>query len=187
MELASITQLFRDRSSNEPILMMETIARKEKVMLRLSGHNTDILALEAHGLNNRCLLYNMLVECVAELGGAFGSAVVSIDPSREVSGAMSLSKRGETVWMPADVVELVAFAMHMKLPIYLKKTNGPIGGASDPLKAETGLPTVFKDALADILKPNPAPRSNTSADNCAEQHSHTESPRHSQPALDSES
>ena len=185
MELASITQLYRDKSSNESILLMETIGHKEKVMIRLPCHNADILALEAHGLNNRCLLYSMLVECVSELGGSLGSAVVSIDPSQAVSGAMSLSKSGQTIWMQADVVELVAFAMHMKVPIYLNNTNDPKGAASDPGQRKTGLPTVFEDALADILKPTPAPRSDTSGNNCADLHSHTDAPRSSQRAPDS--
>ena len=187
MELASITQLFRDKSSNEPVLLMETVVHKEKVMIRLPCNNADILALEAHGLNNRCLLYNLLVDCVRELGGTLGSAVVNIDPSHAVSGTISLSKSGQTVWLPADVVELVALAMHIKLPIYLSKSGNPATRGSDSLPQATGLPTIFEDALADILKPNRPPRSDASNGNCADPHSQAGKPRRAQRAEDSKS
>ncbi len=187
MELASIMQLFRDKSSSEPVLLMETVVHKEKVLIRLPCQNADILALEAHGLNNRCPLYSLLMGCVSELGGAFGSAVVSIDSSHAVTGAMSLSKNGQTMWMPADVVELVAFAMHMKIPIYLNKTETPGAGdpGADPATIE--LPTVFEDALEDILTPRKAPRPHKSNNNSAAPHSHRETPRERQRAQESDS
>ena len=187
MELASIVQLFRDKSSNEPVLLMETVVHKEKVLIRLPCQNADVLALEAHGLNNRCPLYKLLADCVRELGGSLGSAVVSISPSQEVTGAVSLSKKGQTRWVPADVVELVAFAVHTKLPIYLNKSNKPLVGVLEPSLGTTELPTVFEDALEDILKPNSGPRSNTAKPNRADAHSHSDAPRNAQRSLESES
>lgn len=187
MELASIVQLFRDKSSNEPVLLMETVVHKEKVLIRLACQNADVLALEAHGLNNRCPLYTLLADCVRELGGSLGSAVVSIDPSQAVTGAVSLSKSGQTRWVPADVVELVAFAMHIKLPVYLNKSNKPLVGVSEPSLGLTELPTVFENALEDILKPNSAPGSNNPGRNRADVHSHNNAPRNSQRPPDSES
>ena len=48
-----------------------------------------------------------------------------LDRSRGVSGAISLSSGADMSWVNADVVELVAFALHVQIPIFLNMTDEP--------------------------------------------------------------
>ena len=152
MERASVKRLYRDRSSHEAIMLMETVASGQKIRVTVPLASAGVLALEAHGVNDRCALYGVFAECVRELGGAFRSVVVAGDESQDVRCAISLSAGGRTTWISADVVELVAFALHVRIPIYVDRTGafgrGYAGGAG---RREPGIPTVFVDAITDIL------------------------------------
>ena len=147
MQRASVTRLYRDRSSNETIMLLEAADTKERFKVTLPVSKAGILALEGHGLNDRCALYKALSKCVAALGGELGSVIVTLDEVNGVKGAISLSRDTETVsWISADVVELVALALHVQIPIYVNVENraGPHVAAS--------LPAIFEDALSEILK-----------------------------------
>ena len=155
MQRASVTRLYKDRSSHEAVMLLEGKDTKERYRITLPVSRAGILALEGHGLNDRCPLYCVLSECVAALGGSFGSVIVTLDEVNGVTGAVCLSRSGaeEVVsWVKADVVELVAFALHVQLPIYIRRQDeGEPQGASAS-QGSVSLPPVFEDALSDILK-----------------------------------
>ena len=152
MERALVTRLYRDESSHDTVMLMETTDTKKRVKIMIPRQKAGILALEAHGLNDRCPLYDMLSRCVHHLGAAFGSVVLTEDGSRCAAGSISLSKSRSTAWIDADVVELVAFAMHTQTPIYVDRSETPTqSNADDPHSPRASLPQAFEDALADIL------------------------------------
>ena len=152
MERASVKRLYRDRSSHETIMLMETVTSGQKIRVTVPWASAGVLALEAHGVNDRCALYGVFAECVRELGGAFRSVVVAGDgESQDVRCAISLYAGGRTTWISADVVELVAFALHVRIPIYVDRTGTFVSGCGDSGRRETELPAVFMDAISDIL------------------------------------
>ena len=151
MERASVKCLYRDRSSHETIMLMETVTSGQKIRVTVPWANAGVLALEAHGVNDRCALYGVFAECVRELGGAFRSVVVTGDESEDVRCAILLSAGGRTTWISADVVELVAFALHVRIPIYVDRTGTFGSGCAGSDRREPEIPTVFVDAISDIL------------------------------------
>ena len=153
MERASVTRLYKDRSSHEAIMLLEAKVSRERFRVTVPGHRAGILALEGHGLNDRCSLYGILSECVGKLGGAFGSVVVTLGGSKGVSGTMALARGEEIIsWIEGDVVELVAFALHVELPIYVRKADAADAPTETPKDDETSLPSVFEDVLSAILE-----------------------------------
>ena len=153
MERASVTRLYKDRSSHEAIMLLEAKVSKERFRVTVPSHRAGILALEGHGLNDRCPLYGLLSECVGKLGGAFGSVVVTLDDSKGVTGTMALARGEEIVsWVEGDVVELVAFAIHVELPIYIRKVDEPDAATGTLQGDDTSLPSVFEDVLSAILE-----------------------------------
>ena len=141
MERAFVTRLYRDESSQDTIMLMEGAKSKEQFKVRVPWHRAGILAMEAHGLNDRCPLYGILSQCVSEMGGSFGSVVITKFDSRTPICVISLSRGGRTTWVDGDVTELVAFAMHARVPIYLTAHE----------ETQPTLPRVFEDVLADVL------------------------------------
>ena len=159
MERALVTRLYKDNSSQETIMLLETKANGERFKVTLPGQKAGILALEGHGLNDRCSLYRVLSECVRELGGAFGSVVVRLDEAKGVSGRMAVSRGEEIVsWISGDMVELVAFALHVQLPIYVSMGEKPGSETQVPFAESVSLPSVFEKALSDILDSDPGAR-----------------------------
>ena len=157
MERASVSRLFKDQATQKTTLMLEAVESKERYKITVPSHKAGILALEGHGLNDRCPLYGILSECVLRLGGAFSSVVVELDKTNGVSGKLSLSKGGGVSWIESDVIELVAFALHVQLPIYLKVSDGDSGDESDADGSHSEpapIPAVFEDALSEILNPD---------------------------------
>ena len=151
MERALVTRLYRDEASQNSIMLMEATESKERIKVTISGQKAGILAMEAHGLNDRCPLYGMFSQCVGELGAAFGSVVINCEGPKCARGAISLSHNGRTTWISADVVELVAFAMHSQIPIYVSKSETSQTGDDIQPKSRTMLPSVFVDAIEDIF------------------------------------
>ena len=153
MERASVTRLYKDRSSHEAIMLLEAKVSKERFRVTVPSNRAGILALEGHGLNDRCPLYGLLSECVGKLGGAFGSIVVTLDGSKGVTGTMGLARGEEIIsWIEGDVVELVAFAIHVDLPIYIRKVDEPDAATGTLQGEDTYLPSVFEDVLSAILQ-----------------------------------
>ena len=151
MKRALIKRLYKDDSSQETVMLMEATESKERFRITIPREKAAILALEGHGLNDRCSLYRLLSECIAHLGGALRSVAVNLDRSKGVNGAVSLARGAEVTWIKADVVELVAFALHLQIPIYLDVVEGPDDGEPRPTHQATELPPVFEDALTEIM------------------------------------
>ena len=151
MKRASVSRLFRDKKSHHAKLLLQAVDSGENFTITLPEHKAAVLALEGHGLNDRCGLYYLLSQSVAALGGTFGAVVVTL-ASSGVSGVISLSASGKPKWFDADVVELIALALHVDLPIYLKLAEDDDGGGESADGADMPLPDVFEHALADILE-----------------------------------
>ena len=155
MERALVKRLYRDEKSQETVMLMEATESKERIKVKIPCQKAGVLALEAHGLNDRCPLYTMFSQCVERLGGAFGAVVIACEEPECARGAISLSRGGNATWIAADVVELVAFAMHARIPIYIASPEDIVrpaqqeGAARHTIK--TQLPSVFEDVLEDIL------------------------------------
>ncbi len=151
MERALVTRLYRDGASQETVMVMEATQSKRRIKVKIPCHQANVLALEAHGLNDRCPLYGMFSQCVGRLGAAFGSVVINCEEPQCARGAISLSHDGRTIWISADVVELVAFAMHTQIPIYVSKPNSSDSISEESAPTKTALPTAIEDALKDIF------------------------------------
>lgn len=152
MERALVTRLYRDEASQKTVMLMEATESKERIEVTIPYQKAGILALEAHGLNDRCPLYGMFSQCLGVLGAAFGSVVLNCEGPRCTQGAISLSHDGRTTWIGGDVVELVAFAMHAHIPIYVSKSDTSESEEDEGRhQAKTMLPSVFVDALEDIF------------------------------------
>ena len=148
MERASVMRLYKDRSSHETIMTLKAEESGTQFSVTVPSYGARILALEGHGLNDRCTLYNLLSECVGELGGAFGSVVVTLNRAKGVSAKIAVSSGEESPsWIKGDVIELVALAQHVQLPIYVRVKEV----SEDPALSRATLPSAIEDALADIL------------------------------------
>ena len=91
MERALVTRLYRDEASQQTVMLMEGTQSKERIKVTIPYQKAGILALEAHGLNDRCPLYGMFSQCVGELGAAFGSVVLNSE-GRDAPTALSHSR-----------------------------------------------------------------------------------------------
>ena len=152
MERALVKRLYRDEKSQETVMLMESTESKERIKVAVPCEKAGVLALEAHGLNDRCPLYVMFSQCIEQLGAAFGAVVIACEEPECPRGAISITRGGSVTWIGADVVELVAFAMHARIPIYVTKPDGPAEDAGFRRNnANTKIPSVFADALEDIL------------------------------------
>ena len=161
MELASVTRLFKDQSTQKATLLLEAVGTKERFKITIPSHKAGILALEGHGLNDRCGIYGILSECVHLLDGSFASVRVTLDKTRGVSAAIALSRNEELKWITADVVELVAFALHVQIPLFLDVTDesGKAETSSQPKSRD--LPAVFENVLTEIMGAEGGPRSSS--------------------------
>ena len=151
MERALVKRLYRDETSLETVMLMEATETKERIKIKVPYQKAGILALEAHGLNDRCPLYSMFSHCVDALGAVFGVAVIRCKKQVRTSGAISVSQGGRTRWVDADVVELVAFALHASIPIYVDRSDSTeTQREGSPLRGAE-IPSVFETALEDIF------------------------------------
>ena len=149
MQRVAVTRLYKDTASQQTVLLMEATESREEITLNLAWHKAGVLALEAHGLNDRCPLYSMLLACVKQLGGALEAVLLTKDDGCGASAAISLSKDGRAVWIRADAIELIALALHLQLPIYVSKgeSRGAAGPDSQPSGVE--IPKVFHEAFSE--------------------------------------
>ncbi len=151
MQRVSITRLLKDRASHETFLIMEALESGDELRISVPGHKAGVLALEAHGLNDRCPLYCMLLECVAQLEGTFGPVVITRD---EVSGdgaAISLTQEGRTRWIAADLVELLALALHLQLPIFVNTVVSHNSTKRQDEQHNQEIPSVFHETFRENM------------------------------------
>ena len=94
-----------------------------RARLVLPEREAVVLALKAHGLNDRCGLYQVLTACVANLGGAFCRVSIELDANREAASYLALLHKS----MNVNVGEVLALALHGGRPIYLDRSayDGP--------------------------------------------------------------
>ena len=71
-------------------MLMESTQTKERIKITVPYQKAGILALEAHGLDDRCPLYSMFSQCVGVLGAVFDVVVISREEQRRASGAIFL-------------------------------------------------------------------------------------------------
>ena len=164
MELASVTRLFKDQSTQKSTLLIESVGTKDRFKITIPSHKAGILALEGHGLNDRCGIYGVLSECVDQLGGSFASVVVRLDKTSGVSAAICMSRNEKLVRINADVVELIAFALHVQIPLFLDVVNEPgecehNEGDNSPEAINPGLPAIFENVLSEIMESKEGPSS----------------------------
>ena len=171
MELASVTRLFKDQSTQKATLLLEAVGTKERFKITIPSHKAGILALEGHGLNDRCGIYGILSECVDRLGGSFASVIVRLDKTKGVSATICVSRDEELTRIDADVVELVAFALHVQIPLFLDVANEPSSGETNesekpPEAVNPGLPAIFENVLTEIMgsKEGPTPTKDRGTD-----------------------
>lgn len=154
MQRASVTRIYKGRSSQEAVMTLETKDDGEQFIIGIPSASASIIALEGHGLNDRCPTYSIFSDCVSALGGAFGSVVITFVDSRPANAAMAIARDEKIVsWIGGDIVELVAFALHVRLPIYVHSRGASDNVYPPPQNRNTPMPDVFEDALSDILRP----------------------------------
>lgn len=151
MQRVSITRLLKDRASHESCLIMEAQESGEELRISVPGHKAGVLALEAHGLNDRCPLYCILLECVAQLGGSFGPVVITIDEESGNGAAISLTQDGHTRWVAADFVELIALALHLQLPIYVSTVVSRNNERSNDSRSHSEIPEIFQETFKENI------------------------------------
>ena len=157
MQRASVTRIYKGRSSHEAIMTLEADDGGEEFSVNMPAASASIIALEGHGLNDRCPAYSIFSDCVAALGGAFGSVVITFVDSRPANAAMAIARDEKIIsWIGGNIVELVAFALHVKLPIYVHSRDTSDNVYPSPQSRKTPVPSIFEDVLSDILatKPN---------------------------------
>ena len=151
MQRVSITRLLKDRASHESFLIMAALESGEELRIGVPEHKAGVLALEAHGLNDRCPLYCILLECVAQLGGSFGPVVITRDEVYGDGAAISLSQDGRTRWVAADFVELIALALHLQLPIFISAVVSHNSNGSNTDPSEFKIPGVFHETFKENM------------------------------------
>ena len=153
MQRVYVTRLYTDTASQQTVLLMEATESKEEITLHVACQKAGVLALEAHGLNDRCPLYSMLLACVKQLGGAFDAVLLTKDDARGAGAAISLCKDGRATWIRADAVELIALALHLQLPIYVSEAVSREAGAPDTQQSSVEIPKVFHEAFGEDRRP----------------------------------
>ena len=125
-----------------------------RARLVLPEREAVVLALEAHGLNDRCGLYQALTACVANLGGAFCRVAIELDANREAASYLALLHKS----MNVNVGEVLALALHRGLPIYLDRSaydGPPEDRAVSQDAGVSDVPPVFEPLLSDLIGAEP--------------------------------
>ena len=150
VELVQVNKLYMDRPSNECVVVLEGRHTRKETRLVLPERDAAVLALEAHGVNDRCRLYQLLTSCVAALGGAFCNVVIRMDEGREAVAYLTLVHAGQHRALSVNAGESLALALHGGLPIYLGQSWD--GAPSEEETGETDIPDVFKSLLSEIAE-----------------------------------
>jgi hypothetical protein len=160
IEPANINRLYRDQHSGDGVLVLEGKNSLDEVKVVIPGREATCLALEAHGFSDRCDLYSILTFCVERLGGAFGGVVVKLDESAGATVYLTLIKDGVQDWLRGHVAELIAFPLHVRLPIYLARSDAGALQSDNAYEAEredsSSSLSVFDRVLAEIMETRPS-------------------------------
>ena len=154
MEVVQVQRLYRRRQSHEAVLVLKGCQSGDEISLSIPACQAVPLALGAHGLHERCGLYQLFVAGVKALGGAFSSVLVTLDQAEGASASLMLVEGVESRWIRGDVVESVALALHLGLPLYVthrKASPMDDDGAAADNDVGVEIPSVFHEALSDLM------------------------------------
>ncbi len=87
-----------------------------RARLVLPEREAAVFALDAHGLNDRCGLYQVPTACVANLGAAFCRVAIELDANREAASYLTLLQGSAHKSMNVNVGEVLALALHGGFP-----------------------------------------------------------------------
>ena len=158
MELVKVDRLYVEKTTRKCIVELDGCETNRRTRLVLPEREGAVLALEAHGLNDRCGLYQVLTACVANLGGAFCRVVIELNQKMEAACYLTLLQGGAHKSMSVNVGEALAFAVHGGLPIYLDRSacDGPPEDATaDRSAGGAEVPPVFESLLSDLIGAEP--------------------------------
>ena len=158
MEVVQVQRLYRRRQSHEAVLVLKGCQSGDEISLSIPACQAVPLALGAHGLHERCGLYQLFVAGVKALGGAFSSVLLTLDQAEGASASLMLVEGVKSRWIRGDVVESVALALHLGLPLYV--THGRATPTEDDTavaedKAVVQVPSVFHEVLSDLMVEDP--------------------------------
>ena len=158
MEVVQVQRLYRRRHSHEAVLVLTGCQSGDEISLAIPACQAAPLALGAHGLHERCGLYQLFVAGVKALGGAFSSVLLTLDQAEGASASLMLVEGVKSRWIRGDVVESVALALHLGLPLYVTHSKAPPID-DDAAAADDGagvqIPSVFHEALSDLVVEDP--------------------------------
>ena len=158
MEVVQVQRLYRRRHSHEAVLVLTGCQSGDEISLAIPACQAAPLALGAHGLHERCGLYQLFMAGVKALGGAFSSVLLTLDQAEGASASLMLVEGVKSRWIRGDVVESVALALHLGLPLYVTHSKAPpiddeAAAADDG--AGVQIPPVFHEALNDLMPEDP--------------------------------
>ena len=157
MEVVQVQRLYRRRQSHEAVLVLKGCQSGDEISLTIPACQAAPLALGAHGLHERCGLYQLFVAGVKALGGAFSSVLLSLDQAEGASASLMLVEGVKSRWIRGDVVESVALALHLGLPLYVAHSKVPPIDDATAADDSTGvqIPPVFHEVLNDLMVEDP--------------------------------
>ena len=157
MEVVQVQRLYRRRHSREAVLVLTGCQSGDEISLAIPACQAAPLALGAHGLHERCGLYQLFVAGVKALGGAFSSVLLSLDQAEGASASLMLVEGVKSRWIRGDVGESVALALHLGLPLYVAHSKVPPIDDATAADDSTGvqIPPVFHEVLNDLMVEDP--------------------------------
>ena len=162
MEVVQVQRLYRRRQSHEAVLVLTGCQSGDEINLAIPACQAAPLALGAHGLHERCGLYQLFVAGVKALGGAFSSVLLTLDHAEGASASLMLVEGVKGRWIRGDVVESVALALHLGLPLYVTHSKTPQVDDDGVVADDDGgddagvqIPSVFHEVLDDLMVEGP--------------------------------
>ena len=152
MELVQVNKLYQEKTSRECVVVLEGRKSRKQTRLILPEREAAVLALEAHGVNDRCSLYHVLTTCVAHLGGAFCNVVIRLDSNSEAAAYLTITQGSDHKSLNVNTGEVLALALHGGLPIYLDRSvhGSPIEGDAHSDPEVVDVPPAFKSLLSEL-------------------------------------
>lgn len=152
MELVQVNKLYQEKTSRECVVVLEGRESRKETRLVLPEREAAVLALEAHGVNDRCSLYHVLTTCVAHLGGAFCNVVIRLDSNSEAAAYLTITQGSDHKSLNVNTGEVLALALHGGLPIYLDHSvHGPrMEGDAPGEQGSVGVPQAFESLLSEL-------------------------------------
>ena len=151
MELVQVNRLYLEKESKECVVVLQGRRSGAQTRLILPEREAAVIALEAHGINDRCSLYHVLTACVAHLGGAFCNVTIKLNARSEAASYLTLLQGEDHKSLNVNVGEVLALALHGGLPIYLD-TSDYDGDPESIEPEEEAVPHAFESLLSDLAR-----------------------------------